>query len=214
MSGFRAQCASCMRVNEDPAALSCPACGSRRLVVLDGERVAAPKLVAKPAPPPIAPRPKAPPPPAAQVPPLALTTQPRPAAEAGPLRPGAAPRRGWGTAVLREVIACGCGELNMSDVDMARDLCLTREYVRQVRRQLGLPSKAKREALAAARRAKARPAASRLLPASPGGGDRPIARIVFDALLVSGSPHVQRLPDGSLSAPLDVAISALRRAAC
>lgn len=35
---FRAQCATCMRVNHDPAARKCPACGSCRLVVLQGRR--------------------------------------------------------------------------------------------------------------------------------------------------------------------------------
>lgn len=47
---FRAQCATCMRVNEDPLALACPACGSRRLVALAGQRPAKP-----PSPPPPAP---------------------------------------------------------------------------------------------------------------------------------------------------------------
>src|SRR6186997_1812985 len=37
---FSAQCASCLWVNSDPTAARCPACGSRRLVVLSGRRAA------------------------------------------------------------------------------------------------------------------------------------------------------------------------------
>ena len=38
MSEFRALCATCAQPNSDPLALTCPSCGSRRLVVVAGRR--------------------------------------------------------------------------------------------------------------------------------------------------------------------------------
>lgn len=59
-------------------------------------------------------------------------------------QPKAKPRRkkrkkGWGATILREVIAFGSRDLRMTDAAIARELLVTREYVRQIRRAAGIP---------------------------------------------------------------------------
>lgn len=227
MPEYRAQCASCMRVNEDPAAEDpaagkCPACGSRRLVVLCGARER--QRIVVPLKPPAQPDPRE-----AKAAPVA---HPEPITNSGPPMPKLSPptprradiagakggratqsrlrrrKSGWGPA-LREVIAAGCGALNMSDADMARELCVSRERVRQVRRALGkIPTKAQREAAAAERRQKQdrRPVRIMATPASR-LDDLPLP--LFRALSESSHPEICRNADGSLSAPLEVALAAL-----
>lgn len=204
MNDFRQQCASCMRVNEDPAARRCPACGSSRLVVLAGKRTAAIPTAAAPA---TVPKVEGP------APPIVLKLEPQPEPVVRTKEPPAKAR----TAAerRRDPRAGRRGKRRRPEPIPA-----TAKRADIAGRKGGLATQASRrgrersEALAAALKARAHPTESTHRPVSTFGPDRSLARLIYDALLVSGSPHIRRLPDGALTAPVEVAIAALQRTLC